>query len=757
MEDLDALLSDLETTTSHMPRSGAPKERSPEPFTSPLPYGHQSQTGSGESSGASGDKDHLYSTVCKPRSPKPAAPAAPPFSSSSGVLGTGLCELDRLLQELNATQFNITDEIMSQFPSSKETAGEQKEDQSEDKKRPSLPPSPSPVLPKPSATSATLELDRLMASLSDFRVQNHVSQLPTSGSTQPPVPSSVNEGSPSSPGPTSKGSLDTMLGLLQSDLSRRGVPTQTKGLCGSCNKPIAGQVVTALGRTWHPEHFICGGCSMSLGGSSFFEKDGAPFCPECYFERFSPRCGLCNQPIRHVFMSVRAAPTVAGTSCSCSPRAARAVKAPFWITTYLHSAPSGTRTVSSAGRAGSADVHGYSADFRHSWRGLRPHGLRYGAQPVGEGHGGCKLQSSPPGSRGSACLQHVGPREGLGVGPRSPDSLALTAFHEVGGYSGLFDKYLGAMTSLTVSEDPAVGNISSSCYRPRPDSYHLLRDAVTGDLPWPALLLGLTIVSGWYWCSDQVIVQRCLAGKNLTHIKAGCILCGYLKLMPMFLMVMPGMISRILYPDEVACVVPEVCKRVCGTEVGCSNIAYPRLVVKLMPNGLRGLMLAVMLAALMSSLASIFNSSSTLFTMDIYMRLRPHAGDRELLLVGRLWVVFIVAVSVAWLPVVQAAQGGQLFDYIQAVSSYLAPPVSAVFVLALFVPRVNEKLCTTLHMPSTLLPCALPLLCHCALRLLWPPHPCSITVHSTYPTQASPPPGFQSTAQQGAAGGPGCR
>ncbi|KAJ1067518.1 hypothetical protein K5549_010636 [Capra hircus] len=265
------------------------------------------------------------------------------------------------------------------------------------------------------------------------------------------------------------------------------------------------------------------------------------------------------------------------------------------------------------------------------------------------------------------------------------------AFHEVGGYSGLFDKYLRAVTSLTVSEDPAVGNISSDCYRPRPDSYHLLRDPVTGDLPWPALLLGLTIVSSWYWCSDQVIVQRCLAGKNLTHIKAGCILCGYLKLMPMFLMVMPGMISRVLYPDEVACVVPEVCKRVCGTEVGCSNIAYPRLVVKLMPNGLRGLMLAVMLAALMSSLASIFNSSSTLFTMDIYTRLRPRAGDRELLLVGRLWVVFIVAVSVAWLPVVQAAQGGQLFDYIQAVSSYLAPPVSAVFVLALFVPRVNEK------------------------------------------------------------------
>ncbi|XP_072452929.1 sodium/glucose cotransporter 2 isoform X3 [Notamacropus eugenii] len=266
------------------------------------------------------------------------------------------------------------------------------------------------------------------------------------------------------------------------------------------------------------------------------------------------------------------------------------------------------------------------------------------------------------------------------------------AFNEVGGYTGLFNKYLEAKTTQIFSEDPMVGNISSSCYQPRADSFHLLRDPVTGDLPWPALIVGLTIVSGWYWCSDQVIVQRCLAGKNLTHIKAGCILCGYLKLLPMFLMVMPGMISRILFPDKVACVVPEVCKQICGTEVGCSNIAYPLLVVKLMPNGLRGLMLAVMLAALMSSLASIFNSSSTLFTMDIYTRIRPRAGDKELLLVGRLWVLFIVAVSIAWLPVVQAAQGGQLFDYIQAVSSYLAPPVSAVFILALFVPRVNEPL-----------------------------------------------------------------
>ncbi|XP_060548813.1 sodium/glucose cotransporter 2 isoform X2 [Pantherophis guttatus] len=143
--------------------------------------------------------------------------------------------------------------------------------------------------------------------------------------------------------------------------------------------------------------------------------------------------------------------------------------------------------------------------------------------------------------------------------------------------------------------------------------------------------------------------------------------------------------------DEVACVVPDECKQICGTEVGCSNIAYPKLVVSLMPNGLRGLMLAVMLAALMSSLASIFNSSGTLFTMDIYKRLRPQAKERELLIVGRVWILLLVGISIAWIPVVQVAQGGQLFDYIQSISSYLAPPIAAIFLLGVFVKRLNEQ------------------------------------------------------------------
>ncbi|XP_059587415.1 sodium/glucose cotransporter 2 isoform X2 [Alligator mississippiensis] len=206
------------------------------------------------------------------------------------------------------------------------------------------------------------------------------------------------------------------------------------------------------------------------------------------------------------------------------------------------------------------------------------------------------------------------------------------AFWEVGGYTGLVAGYMEAVAR---HPDPATHNMSAACYRPRPDAFHLLRDPVSGDLPWPGLLVGLTINAGWYWCTDQVIVQRCLAGRSLVHVKGGCILCGYLKILPMFLMVLPGMISRVLYPDEVACAVPEACMAACGNPIGCSNIAYPKLVVSLLPAGLRGLMLAAMLAALMSSLASIFNSSSTLFTMDVYRRLRPCAGPRELLLVGR--------------------------------------------------------------------------------------------------------------------------
>uniref|UniRef100_A0A3Q2YYE3 Sodium/glucose cotransporter 1 n=2 Tax=Hippocampus comes TaxID=109280 RepID=A0A3Q2YYE3_HIPCM len=258
------------------------------------------------------------------------------------------------------------------------------------------------------------------------------------------------------------------------------------------------------------------------------------------------------------------------------------------------------------------------------------------------------------------------------------------AFNEVGGYESFQERYMKAIPSIT-------GNISESCYKPRHDSFHLFRDPITGDLPWPGLVFGLTIQATWYWCTDQVIVQRCLSAKNLSHVKGGCILCGYLKLLPMFLIVFPGMISRILYSDVVACVDPAECVKHCGASVGCTNIAYPKLVVDLMPVGLRGLMLSVMLASLMSSLTSIFNSASTLFTMDIYTKMRRSATEKELMIAGRVFILVLIGVSIAWIPVVQSAQSGQLFDYIQSITSYLAPPVTAVFILAIFCKRVNES------------------------------------------------------------------
>nr|XP_009685720.1 PREDICTED: sodium/glucose cotransporter 1 [Struthio camelus australis] len=262
------------------------------------------------------------------------------------------------------------------------------------------------------------------------------------------------------------------------------------------------------------------------------------------------------------------------------------------------------------------------------------------------------------------------------------------AFSKVGGYEAFMDKYMAAIPS-----NISYGNITidAQCYTPRKDSFHIFRDPIDGDLPWPGLIFGMSILALWYWCTDQVIVQRCLSGKNMSHVKAGCIMCGYLKLLPMFLMVMPGMISRILYTDVVACIVPEICQQHCGTPVGCTNIAYPKMVVELMPDGLRGLMLAVMLASLMSSLTSIFNSASTLFTMDIYTKIRTRASEKELMLAGRAFMLFLIAISIAWVPMVQSAQSGQLFDYIQSITSYLGPPIAAVFLLAIYCKRVNEQ------------------------------------------------------------------
>uniref|UniRef100_A0A671YEC7 Sodium/myo-inositol cotransporter 2 n=1 Tax=Sparus aurata TaxID=8175 RepID=A0A671YEC7_SPAAU len=232
------------------------------------------------------------------------------------------------------------------------------------------------------------------------------------------------------------------------------------------------------------------------------------------------------------------------------------------------------------------------------------------------------------------------------------------SFAEVGGWNALMEGYPNAI--------PSVRMPNSTCGIPRDDAFHIFRDPVNSDLPWPGTIIGMSIPSMWYWCSDQVIVQRSLSAKTLSHAKGGSLLAAYLKIVPFFAIMLPGMISRILYTDDVAC----------------------------MTSCLRGLMMAVMIAALMSSLTSIFNSSSTIFTMDLWKSFRSRASEWELMLVGRyvrVFVLVLVVVSVLWIPIVQASQGGQLFIYIQSISTYLQPPVSIVFLMGCFWKRTNEK------------------------------------------------------------------
>ncbi|XP_013413373.1 sodium/glucose cotransporter 5-like [Lingula anatina] len=262
-------------------------------------------------------------------------------------------------------------------------------------------------------------------------------------------------------------------------------------------------------------------------------------------------------------------------------------------------------------------------------------------------------------------------------------SLTVLGFERIGGYQELVGLYMNAT--------PAVRDGNSSCGQPRDDAFHLFRDPVQSDNPWPGLIVQSSLGVLWYFSADQVMVQRVLAARNITHAKGGAILSSYLKILPLFLILIPGMMSRALFPDEVACVDPDECLRYCGNRIGCSNIAYPKLVLTLPPTGMKGLLLAVMLSAIMSSLTSVFNSASALFTMDLWRRLRPLAHERELLIVGRVFIVVLCGVSILWIPLVQSSQGGTLFNYIQAVQGYLGTPISALFLLAIFWKRMTEK------------------------------------------------------------------
>jgi solute:Na+ symporter, SSS family len=196
------------------------------------------------------------------------------------------------------------------------------------------------------------------------------------------------------------------------------------------------------------------------------------------------------------------------------------------------------------------------------------------------------------------------------------------------------------------------------------------------DFPWLPLVITSSIVGTWYWCTDQYIVQRVLAARNIQQGRRGTIFGGFLKLLPVFLFLIPGVVALAL-------------KNQGALQWDTPDQAFAALLMNKMPAGIRGLVAAGLLAALMSSLASIFNSCSTLFTVDIYKKLHPEAPEKKLINVGRIATGFVVILGIAWIPIMQNISG-VLYEYLQSVQSYIAPPITAVFLLGIFFRRINS-------------------------------------------------------------------
>lgn len=264
--------------------------------------------------------------------------------------------------------------------------------------------------------------------------------------------------------------------------------------------------------------------------------------------------------------------------------------------------------------------------------------------------------------------------------------LMIITYNRVGGFHNLVESYPYAVPAIRAKD--LDGNF---CGEPPSDYMNLLRSPTSQTLPWPGMVFGVTITTSWYWCINQVLVQRTLASRTMLDAKAGCVLAAWLKFLPLWLMVFPGMAARVLFPDRVACADPDECTKICGSANGCTNIAYAELVIELLPTGLAGMMLAVMLAALMSSLTSLFNSASTIFTIDLWTKFRSKASDAEKVIVGRCFVVVLVIISVIWIPVIQNLANSQLFIYLNNTLAILVPPICALYVLAIFWDRTTEQ------------------------------------------------------------------
>ena len=212
------------------------------------------------------------------------------------------------------------------------------------------------------------------------------------------------------------------------------------------------------------------------------------------------------------------------------------------------------------------------------------------------------------------------------------------------------------------------------------------------NYPWIGMLFCAPIIGLWYWCTDQYIVQRALSAPDEREARRGSICAGFLKLLPVFIFIIPGMICFALAQSNKAPAIREVLFDDKGQIVReqCQQ-AFPLLVKTVLPAGVRGIVVAGLLAALMSSLAGCFNASSTLFTMDFYSKFRPKSSQHHLVWIGRIATTIMVLIGLLWIPVIRGGKG--LYDYLQTVQGYLAPPIFVVFFLGVFMKRLNAKGC----------------------------------------------------------------
>lgn len=212
--------------------------------------------------------------------------------------------------------------------------------------------------------------------------------------------------------------------------------------------------------------------------------------------------------------------------------------------------------------------------------------------------------------------------------------------------------------------------------------FHMIKPISDPEFPWTGIFLGAPILGIWYWCTDQVIVQRVLSARDEGHAKAGTIFAGFLKILPVFLLVVPGLIAVALFRD--------LFKFGPNGQVLNGDIAFPTLIINLLPTGLVGLMIAALLAALMGGMASVFNSASTLVTLDFYKKLRPDASESRLVGIGRFATGVMVLLGIAWVPFIHLISS-QLYIYLQSVQAYISPPIAVCFILGILWPRLNGR------------------------------------------------------------------